>query len=74
MKLAIEAYTASLLPPPPPTTICQHVLNLRAPKATRRTLSELYTLRKWSSAPPSAVVPAPVLFAPNRISKFVGRS
>ena len=42
-KAAVEAYVASLLPP---TTICELVLNMRAPKSSGRTLSELYTLRK----------------------------
>ena len=42
-KAAVEAYTASLLPP---TAMCEFVLNLRAPKSSWRTLSELYTLRK----------------------------
>ena len=40
---AVEEYTASLLPP---TAMCELVLNMRAPKASWRTLSELYTLRK----------------------------
>ena len=40
---AVEAYTASLLPP---TAMCELVLNVRAPKSSWRTLSELYTLRK----------------------------
>ena len=42
-KAAVEAYAASLLPP---TAMCELVLNMRAPKSSRRTLSELYTLRK----------------------------
>ena len=42
-KAAAEAYTASL---PPPTAMCELVLNMRAPKFSWRTLSELYTLRK----------------------------
>ena len=42
-KVAVEAYTASLLPP---TTMCKLVLHLRAPKSSWRTLSELYTLHK----------------------------
>ena len=42
-KAAIEAYAASLLPP---TAMCELVLNMRAPKSSWRTLSELYTLRK----------------------------
>ena len=42
-KAAVEAYTASLLPP---TAMCELVLNTRAPKSSWRTLSELYTLRK----------------------------
>ena len=42
-KAAVEAYTASLLPP---TAKCELVLNMRAPKSSWRTLSELYTLRK----------------------------
>ena len=35
-------------PPPysPPTAMCELVLNMRAPKSSLRTLSELYTLRK----------------------------
>ena len=41
-KAAVEAYTASLLPP---TAMCELVLNMRAPKSSWRTLSELYTLR-----------------------------
>ena len=44
-KAAVEAYAASL-PPPPPTAMCELVLNMRAPKYSWRTLSELYTLRK----------------------------
>ena len=42
-KAAVEAYTASLLPP---TAMCELMLNMRAPKSSWRTLSELYTLRK----------------------------
>ena len=42
-KASVEAYTASLLPP---TAMCELVLNMRAPKSSWRTLSELYTLRK----------------------------
>ena len=42
-RAAVEAYTASLLPP---TAMCELVLNLRAPKSSWRTLSELYTLCK----------------------------
>ena len=42
-KAAVEAYAASLLPP---TAMCELVLNMRAPKSSWRTLSELYTLRK----------------------------
>ena len=42
-KAAVEAYTASLLPP---TAMCELVLNMGAPKSSWRTLSELYTLRK----------------------------
>ena len=42
-KAAVEAYAASLLPPTP---MCELVLNMRAPKSSWRTLSELYTLRK----------------------------
>ena len=42
-KAAVEAYAASLLPP---TAMCELVLNMRAPKFSWRTLSELYTLRK----------------------------
>ena len=42
-KAAVEAYTASLLPP---TAMCAIVLNMRAPKSSWRTLSERYTLRK----------------------------
>ena len=42
-KAAVEAYAASLLPP---TAMCGLVLNMRAPKSSWRTLSELYTLRK----------------------------
>ena len=42
-KAAVEAYGASLLPP---TAMCALVLNMRAPKSSWRTLSELYTLRK----------------------------
>ena len=42
-KAAVEAYTASLLPP---TAMCELVLNMRAPKSSWRTRSELYTLRK----------------------------
>ena len=44
-KAAAEAYAASL-PPPPPSAMCELVLNMRAPKSSWRTLSELYTLRK----------------------------
>ena len=43
-KAAFEAYAAYL--PPPPTAMCELVLNMRAPKSSWRTLSELYTLRK----------------------------
>ena len=42
-KAAVEAYAASLLPP---TARCELVPNMRAPKSSWRTLSELYTLRK----------------------------
>ena len=42
-KAAVEAYTTSLLPP---TAMCELVLNMRAPKSSWRTLSELYTLCK----------------------------
>ena len=42
-KAAVEAYTDSLLPP---TAMCELVLNMRAPKSSWRTLSELYTRRK----------------------------
>ena len=42
-KVAVEAYAASLLPP---TAICELVLNMRAPKSSWRTLSELYALRR----------------------------
>ena len=42
-KAAVEAYASSLLPPP---AMCELVLNMRAPKSSLRTLSELYTLRK----------------------------
>ena len=42
-KAAVEAYAASLLPP---TAMCELVLNMRAPKSSWRTLSELYSLRK----------------------------
>ena len=42
-KAAVEAYTASLLPP---TAMCELVLNMRAPKSSWRTLLELYTLLK----------------------------
>ena len=42
-KAAVEAYAASFLPP---TAMCEPLLNMRAPKSSRRTLSELYTLRK----------------------------
>ena len=42
-KVAVEAYNASLLPP---TAMCELVLNMRAPKSSWRTRSELYTLRK----------------------------
>ena len=42
-KAAVEAYAASLLPP---TAMCALVLNMRAPKSSWRTLSELYTLCK----------------------------
>ena len=42
-KAAVVAYAASLLPP---TAMCELVLNMRAPKSSCRTLSELYTLRK----------------------------
>ena len=43
-KAAVEAYA-----PPPPTAMCELVLNMRAPKSSWRTLSELYTLRKLES-------------------------
>ena len=43
-KAAGEAYAAFLLPPP--TAMCELVLNMRAPKSSWRTLSEVYTLRK----------------------------
>ena len=42
-KATVEAYAASLLPP---LAMCELVLNLRAPKSSWRTLSELYMLRK----------------------------
>ena len=42
-KAAVEAYAASLLPP---TAMCELVLNMRVPKSSWKTLSELYTLRK----------------------------
>ena len=42
-KATVEAYAASLLSP---TAMCQLVLNLRAPKSSWGTLSELYTLRR----------------------------
>ena len=42
-KAAFEAYAASLLPS---IAVCELVLNLRAPKSSWRTLSELYKLRK----------------------------
>ena len=42
-KAAVEAYAASLLPP---TAMCELVLNMRTPKSSWRTVSELYTLRK----------------------------
>ena len=42
-KGAVGAYAASLLPP---TAMCDVVLNLRAPKSSWRTLSEVYTLCK----------------------------
>ena len=42
-KATVEAYAASLLPP---TAIRELMLNMRAPKSSWRTLSELYTLRK----------------------------
>ena len=42
-KAPVEAYAASLLPP---TTMCELVLNLRAPRSSSSTLSELYTLCK----------------------------
>ena len=42
-KAAVESYAASLLPP---TAMCELVLNMRVPKSSWRTLSELYTLRK----------------------------
>ena len=45
-KAVGEAYTASLLHP---TAMCELVLNLRGPKSSWRSLSELYTLRKLKS-------------------------
>ena len=42
-KASVQAYATSLLPP---TAMCELVLNMRAPKSSWRTLSELYTLRK----------------------------
>ena len=42
-KATVEAYAASFLPP---TAMCELILNMRAPKSSWRTLSELYTLRK----------------------------
>ena len=42
-KDTVEAYTTSLLPR---GTMCEIVLNIRAPKSSWRTLSQLYTLRK----------------------------
>ena len=42
-KAAVEAYAAPLLTP---TAMCELVLNMRAPKSSWRTLSELYTYRK----------------------------
>ena len=41
-KAAVEAYTASLVPP---SGMCEVVLNMMAPKYSWRTLSELYMLR-----------------------------
>ena len=70
-KAAVEAYTASLLPP---TAMCELVLNMRAPKSSWRTLSELYTLRKLEYHRTSLVAPTPVQFVPSGLSKPVGRS
>ena len=42
-KAAVEAYTASLLPP---SAMCELVLHMRGPNSSWRTLSELYTLHK----------------------------
>ena len=42
-KAAVEAYAASLSPP---TAMCELVLNMRSPKSSWRTLSELYMPRK----------------------------
>ena len=50
-KGAVEAYAAFLFPP---TAMCELVLNMRAPKSSWRTISELYTLRhrpRWPLLP-----------------------
>ena len=58
-KAAVDAYAASLLPP---TAMCELVLNMRAPKSSWRTLSELYTLRKleYHSIVPSGPYSRPI--------------
>ena len=67
-KAAVEAYTASLLPA---TAMCELELNMRAPKSSWRTLSEVYTCISWSTTAPSPVAPTPVQFAPSGTSKPV---
>ena len=66
-KAAVEACAASLLPP---TTMCELVLNIRAPKS-----SWSYTRSvSWSTTAPSPMPPNSVKFAPSGTSKPIGRS
>ena len=56
-KAAVEAYAASLLTP---TAMCELVLNMRAPKSSWRTLSELYTLREYHRTVPGGPYSRPI--------------
>ena len=67
-KAALEAYTTSLLPP---TAMCELVLNMRAPKSSWRTRSELYTLHKLEYHRTVPGGPTPVQFVLSGISKPV---
>ena len=70
-KAAIEACTPSLLRP---LAMCELVLNLRAPKSSWRTLSELYKSTIWSTTAPFPVAPTRGPFAPSRTSKPANKS